>query len=168
MSDFVTNGDWPGGGQGDWGTGMGLLKVYVNSKTVPVLTVPLNMEATLKLDNGFVAVVYLRPSTQNPRVLTLCRAMSRGRLRGFLWVGPCSTDLPSPSCLPTVRSRAWVGFTAATGNAVWQTHDILSWEFLQTRQDWARVREEYPPDVVNGEGRHRCSGVYECIYPRDD
>ena len=51
---------------------------------------------------------------------------------------------------------------------MWQTHDILNWEFLQTRQDWARTREEFPPDVVNGEGRHRCSGLYECIYPRDD
>ena len=54
MSDFVTNGDFPGGGQGDWGIGMGLLKVFVNSKTVPVLTVPLNIEATLALDNGCV------------------------------------------------------------------------------------------------------------------
>lgn len=114
MSEFVTNGDFPGGGQGDWGVGMGLLKVFVNSKTVPVLTVPLNIEGTLSLDNG----------------------------------------------------RAWVGFTAATGNAVWQTHDILDWEFLQTRQDWARTRGEFPPDVVNGEGRHRCSGLYECIYPQ--
>ena len=56
MSDFVVNGDWPGGGQGDWGVGMGLLKIFVNSKTVPVLTVPLNIEATLKLDNGCVRV----------------------------------------------------------------------------------------------------------------
>ena len=57
MSDFVTNGDFPGGGQGDWGTGMGLLKVFVNSRTVPVLTVPLNLEATLKLDNGYVLCI---------------------------------------------------------------------------------------------------------------
>ena len=52
MSDFVTNGDFPGGGQGDWGTGMGLMKVFVNSKDVPVLTVPLNIEATLALEHG--------------------------------------------------------------------------------------------------------------------
>lgn len=69
MSDFVTNGDFPGGGQGDWGTGMGLMKVFVNSKDVPVLTVPLNIEATLALEHG---CEHTRTTVCGSLVLTMC------------------------------------------------------------------------------------------------
>ncbi|RYG54690.1 hypothetical protein EON66_06815 [archaeon] len=31
------------------------------------------------------------------------------------------------------HGRAWVGFTAATGENMWQTHDILAWQFTQLR-----------------------------------
>jgi hypothetical protein len=33
------------------------------------------------------------------------------------------------------RGRAWVGFTAATGNNSWQVHDILTWTFTSLRLD---------------------------------
>lgn len=63
------------------------------------------------------------------------------------------------------NGRAWVGFTAATGTAFWQTHDILSWEFTQLREDWAGISNRYPPTVVNGVGKHECSGLFECPHP---
>jgi hypothetical protein len=31
------------------------------------------------------------------------------------------------------RGRAWVGFTASTGQDTWQTHDILKWTFMSLR-----------------------------------
>lgn len=37
---------------GDWGVGFGLLYVYVDDLYSPVLTVPLNLEYTIHLDNG--------------------------------------------------------------------------------------------------------------------
>jgi len=33
------------------------------------------------------------------------------------------------------RGRAWVGFTASTGQDTWQTHDILKWAFRSLRMD---------------------------------
>ena len=63
----------------------------------PIITTPINLDYTLKLDNG----------------------------------------------------RSYVGLTAATGESMWQAHDILSWEFSSTYED-----EEYnPPIIVNGEER---------------
>jgi hypothetical protein len=35
--------------------------------------------------------------------------------------------------LGPTHGRAWVGFTAATGSDVWQTHDVLAWAFTQLR-----------------------------------
>ena len=37
---------------GDWGTGFGLLYVYVDDMYSPVITTPLNLEFTLNLDDG--------------------------------------------------------------------------------------------------------------------
>ena len=45
-----------------------------------------------------------------------------------------------------VTTRAFVGFTAATGESMWQVHDILSWDFIALRED----PPYYPPSVVNG------------------
>uniref|UniRef100_K3X417 Legume lectin domain-containing protein n=1 Tax=Globisporangium ultimum (strain ATCC 200006 / CBS 805.95 / DAOM BR144) TaxID=431595 RepID=K3X417_GLOUD len=33
------------------------------------------------------------------------------------------------------HGRAWVGFTASTGETAWQTHDILSWSFESLRRN---------------------------------
>ena len=44
------------------------------------------------------------------------------------------------------HGRAWVGFTAGTGFATWQVHDILEWKFRSTRRDPV----DAPPPVVNG------------------
>lgn len=33
------------------------------------------------------------------------------------------------------HGRAWVGFTAATGEVAWQTHDVLDWTFDSLRRD---------------------------------
>jgi|ERR1719263_884933 len=49
---FLENADFKYGGEGDWGTGFGLLYVYVDDLYSPVLTTPLNLESTLKMDDG--------------------------------------------------------------------------------------------------------------------
>ncbi|CAM9850989.1 unnamed protein product, partial [Chrysoparadoxa australica] len=82
VGDFLQNKNFPVGGMGDWGSGIGLLHVYVDDMKLPVLSTPLNLEATLELNHG----------------------------------------------------RAWVGFTAATGDETWQVHDILHWEYTSTRE----------------------------------
>lgn len=46
------NADFNNGGEGDWGTGFGLLYVYVDDMFSPVITTPMNLGYTLKLDNG--------------------------------------------------------------------------------------------------------------------
>ena len=126
VTEFMENADYSNGAMADWGkffsfsfymyvyflphpptcstgTGMGTLSVYVDDLLTPVIVTPLNLAATLKLDNG----------------------------------------------------RAWIGFTAATGDSTWQVHDILSWNFLSSRLDPQYV----PPVVVNGHGAHECSKV---------
>jgi len=49
---FIENADFRNGGEGDWGTGFGLLYVYIDDLYSPVLTTPLNLEATLEMDFG--------------------------------------------------------------------------------------------------------------------
>jgi hypothetical protein len=101
------NADFVYGGDGDWGTGFGLLYVYVDDMYSPVITTPLNLEKTLDLDEG----------------------------------------------------RMFVGLTAATGDAHWQAHDLLSWQFTSLYVD----RDYYPPVEVNGEGAHDCVNASVCV-----
>lgn len=49
---FIQNADFPYGGEGDWGTGFGLLYVYVDDMYSPVITTPLNLDSTLRLEDG--------------------------------------------------------------------------------------------------------------------
>ena len=61
------------------------------------------------------------------------------------------------------NGRAWIGFTASTGDSKWQVHDILSWTFDSSRLDKTYV----PPVVVNAHGAHACSKVNEggdCVH----
>lgn len=51
-SFFIENADYQYGGEGDWGTGFGLISVYMDDMYSPVITTPLNLEDTLKLDDG--------------------------------------------------------------------------------------------------------------------
>lgn len=51
-SYFFSNADFSNGGEGDWGTGVGLLYVYLDDMYAPVITTPLNLAATLQLDDG--------------------------------------------------------------------------------------------------------------------
>lgn len=51
------------------------------------------------------------------------------------------------------RGRAWVGFTASTGNETWQVHDVLNWNFSSLRMD----SRHYDPVVINGHGEHSIS-----------
>ena len=37
---------------GDWGVGFGLLYIYLDDFQSPVITIPMNLDATLKLDSG--------------------------------------------------------------------------------------------------------------------
>ena len=80
---YLQNADFPSGGQADWGTGIGLLYIYLDDLDSPVITTPLNLGSTLQLDRG----------------------------------------------------RAYVGFTAGTGDTHWQTHDILDWSFISLTHD---------------------------------
>jgi len=74
----------------------------------PTITTPINLDYTLKLDNG----------------------------------------------------RAYIGLTAATGESMWQAHDILSWQFSSLYID-----ENYtPPTIVNGEGAHACVNDTVCVH----
>jgi len=61
--------------------------------------------------------------------------------------------------------RAWVGFTAATGEERWQVHDILRWDFSSLRIDVPY----HPPPIVNGDGAAECSCADlrcdECVHP---
>jgi len=59
---FLENGDFQYGGQGDWGPGFGMLYVYLDDMYSPVITCPMNLAATLDLDNGR-AIVGLTAAT---------------------------------------------------------------------------------------------------------
>ena len=37
---------------GDWSVGFGLLYIYVDDLQSPVITIPMNLDSTLKLDSG--------------------------------------------------------------------------------------------------------------------
>ncbi|CAN0020360.1 unnamed protein product, partial [Sphacelaria rigidula] len=48
----MSNNDFSEGGMADWGTGIGILSVYVNNLHEPCLVIPLNLESTLRLHHG--------------------------------------------------------------------------------------------------------------------
>ncbi len=52
--NFMTNRNFDQGGIGDWGIGMGVLRVYFNNETRPSLTVPLNLDRTIVTEHGCV------------------------------------------------------------------------------------------------------------------
>lgn len=49
---LLQNSDFQYGGDGDWGTGFGLLYVYMDDMYSPIITTPLNLDKTLELDEG--------------------------------------------------------------------------------------------------------------------
>lgn len=49
---FLNNADFRYGGEGDWGTGLGMLYVFLDDMFSPIITIPMNLGATLELDNG--------------------------------------------------------------------------------------------------------------------
>jgi hypothetical protein len=110
-SYFIENADFQFGGEGDWGMGFGLIYVYVDDLYSPVIITPINLDATLKLDDG----------------------------------------------------RAYVGFTAATGDSHWQAHDILDWRWESLYQN----KEYNEPLIVNGEGAYECVNETACVHPVD-
>lgn len=84
MAHFFQNDNYHSGGLGDWGNeGLGLLHIYCQNMNDPILTVPLHLSKTLKLNRG----------------------------------------------------RAWVGFTASTGDETYQVHDVLDFTFSSLRYD---------------------------------
>jgi hypothetical protein len=121
--DFLTNGDYRTGGYGDWGVGFGQLRIFFNNETRPSLTVPLNLEQTILMDNGCVHI-----------------AIQRGP-SPLLW---CPISHTCVWCGAIVCRRAYIGFTASTGDSVWQVHDVLAWHFTQLREDWVAIREAHP------------------------
>lgn len=69
-----------------------------------------------------------------------------------------TTPLNLEKTLDLDEGRMYVGITGATGDAHWQAHDILSWQFTSLYID----RDYYPPVVVNGEGAHDCVNRTVC------
>jgi hypothetical protein len=68
--------------------------------------------------------------------------------------------------LKATDGRAWVGFTAATGDSHYQVHDIREWEFVSTRENMFDDTRGSP--IVNGIGAHVCKnndGAGECLHP---
>ena len=49
------------------------------------------------------------------------------------------------------NGRAWIGFTAATGESIWQAHDILSWQYRALRE----TPPQYQPAIINDNGPFR-------------
>lgn len=56
------------------------------------------------------------------------------------------TPLDLDSLLDLHHGRAWVGATASTGLEIWQTHDVLAWNFTSLRMD----PDTNLPPLVNG------------------
>jgi hypothetical protein len=74
-----------------------------------------------------------------------------------------TTVINVASTLSLDNGRAWVGFTASTGESFYQVHDIMSWQFAALRE----TQREYPSEIVNpsdvecdgncDNGPHQCS-----------
>jgi hypothetical protein len=64
------------------------------------------------------------------------------------------------STLDLQSGRSYVGFTAATGENMWQVHDILEWEFTSLREDPPYI----PPIIVNEDGAHQCNIKGDCAH----
>lgn len=74
-----------------------------------------------------------------------------------------TTPLNLGKTLNLDNGRAWVGLTAATGDAHWQAHDILQWQFRSLFVDEAYT----PPLVVNGAGAYECANLTHCVHSPD-
>lgn len=111
LTHVLQNKDYQGGGQGDWGNGVGLLYIYIDDLEQPVLTTYLDISTIIQLDND----------------------------------------------------GAYVGFTAATGDSHWQTHDIASWQFRSLYID----KKYTSPTIVNGVGAYECMNIDECVHLED-
>ena len=57
---------------------------------------------------------------------------AEGEAEAPLLAVPC--DLDQLLSLGRTQGRAWVGFTAATGDDIWEQHDILAWHFSSLRR----------------------------------
>lgn len=55
--NYLTNYGYPYGGDGQWGRGFGELRVHFNNQLQPALIVPLSLEDTVMLDNGYCSPV---------------------------------------------------------------------------------------------------------------
>ena len=76
-----------------------------------------------------------------------------------------TTPLNLEKTLDLDEGRMYVGITAATGDAHWQVHDILGWQFTSLFID----QDYTPPQVVNGEGARDCINETVCVnYPDFD
>lgn len=179
VADFLTNGDYPAGGLGQWGVGFGSLSIYLDGNRDPILIVPLNLDATLDLTNGCVGPdrISCVKSWALSSVHHLLAVPSNHSPCCLLCLPPFLTPhfLFPPSPLPlflchfvpiALPRRAFVGFTAATGDNVWQVHDVLAWHFTQLRRNVPFLRSRFPAVETNGEGRHDCAGDLWCPHPR--
>jgi hypothetical protein len=78
---------------------------------------------------------------------------------------PVITTLLSLSdTLSLDAGTAYVGFTASTGDNMWQAHDLLDWQFRSLHIDKAYVQ----PTLVGSEGAFECVVETECVHRRDD
>jgi hypothetical protein len=74
-----------------------------------------------------------------------------------------TTPINLGATLALENGRAWIGFTAATGDQYWQAQDIHSWQFTSLFID-----EDYtPPVIVNNFGDYKCVNQTECVHQVD-
>ena len=72
------------------------------------------------------------------------------------------TPLDLGSLLKLHHGRAWVGFTAATGAATWQVHDVLAWQWQSSRAG----RRPFASPAVNGASNaFACADPDVCVHP---
>jgi hypothetical protein len=90
---------------------------------------------------------------------------------GLLYVYIGDTDQPVlttilnlQDAIDLTNGRAYLGFTAATGLNMFQTHDILEWQFSSSHID----QDYFPPTVVNNEGSFECMNASVCVHPTDN
>lgn len=133
---------WSKGGQADWGIGTGQLSIWVDDLLKPVLITPLNLDATLHLNNGRAFVGFTAATGEDTWEV-------------------CGALLIVLLCLEIVGS-ALSDWPTSTVNVMPQVHDILDWTFTSLRRDPAF---HYPSVVVNGVGAYQCTDTKHCVHP---
>jgi len=137
VSHFLENADFENGGMADWGTGMGMLQVYLENLVDPVLVVPLNLGATVDLNHGRAWVGFTSATGFNSWQV---HDILDWRFKSLREVRMCKAT----------SSRAKRQLLSFADSNVMNALPILC-----PQQDMSYL----PPPIVGGNGAHTCSGV---------